>query len=301
MPDIAGFVVSPEARGADLVVQPVPNDLKTQPIGDLKWIEKEFPDATKRYGILAGDVATTRIVAEQSEELADSLGWTNVYNDVYPALGPTSWVPYAEGLKSAGAEGLIWIGEPEFLGKLLEAMQNIGYSPKFIRTDANHYDRKLIDNGGEAIKDNVFIRSAFTPFEGAKSGSATKQYLEAFEEYLPSGKNRTYLGLQAFSAWLLFAQAAKECGDDLTRKCVYETASRVTSWDGGGLHSEQNPSKAGICFLIERATPDGFEVADVQANEGIFNCSPKNVYDLQKSYGEGVTLADVGKSMSDLK
>jgi hypothetical protein len=25
------------------------------------------------------------------------------------------------------------------------AMNNIGYAPKFIRTDANHYDEKLID------------------------------------------------------------------------------------------------------------------------------------------------------------
>ena len=36
-------------------------------------------------------------------------------------------------------------------------------------------------------------------------------------------------------------------------------------------------------------------------NDGIFSCDPKNVYVLKKDYGKGVTLADVGKSMSDLK
>jgi hypothetical protein len=303
MPDVSGFVVSPEARGADLVAQPVPNDLKTQPSGDLKWLQKKFPDAVDHYGVLTGDVATTRITANQSKEIANGLGWKNVYDDVYPSLGPTSWTPYAQALKDKGVKGLIWVGEPEFLGKLLEAMSNIGYSPEFIKTDANHYDQKLITAGGPAIKDNIYIRSAFYPFEAAKSGTATQQYLDAFAQYKPDGKNKTYLGLQAFSAWLLFAQAAKECGNDVTRKCVYDNAKKVTEWTGGGLHAKTNPNsgKAGECFLLEKATPSGFETVDVQANDGVFNCNPKNVVVLKGDYGKGVTLADVGKTINDLK
>jgi ABC-type branched-subunit amino acid transport system substrate-binding protein len=303
MPDIAGFVVSPEARGADLVVQPVPNSVTTLPSGDFKWLQKKYPDGAKNFGILTGDVATTRLVGDQTKELVNSLGWKKVYDDVYPSLGPPDWTPYAQGLKSAGVKGLIWVGEPEFLAKLLQAMQNIGYSPEFIRTDANHYDKTLIENGQAAIKNNVYVRSAFFPFEAAKPGTATQQYLDLFAKYAPNGKNRTYLGLQAFSAWLLFAKAAKECGNDLTRKCVYEKAKSVTSWDGGGLHSKQNPSsgKAGTCFTLEQATPTGFKVPNVSPNDGIFNCDPKNVYVLKGDYPKGITLADVGKTEADLK
>jgi ABC-type branched-subunit amino acid transport system substrate-binding protein len=303
MPDVAGYAVSPENRGSDLLVQPVPNSITTIPIGDLRWLEKEFPDGAENFGVLTGDVATTRTVGEQYSEAADSLGWNRVYNDVYPSLGVNDWTPYATQLQSAGVEGLIWVGEPEFLAKLVVAMNNIGYTPKFIRTDANHYDAKLIDNGGAALKDNVFIRSVFVPFEGAKAGSATKQYLDAFAEYLPDGKNRTYLGLQAWSAWLLFARAAKECGNELTRKCVYDNAAKVSEWTGGGLHSTTNPSAktAPTCFAIETATPNGFELADVNANDGIFRCDDNGLYKLKKDYGQGVTLEDVGLSQADLK
>ncbi|MGZ4689575.1 MAG: ABC transporter substrate-binding protein [Acidimicrobiia bacterium] len=303
LPDVAGYAVSPEARGADLLVQPVPNSIKTIPSGDMKWLQKKFPEGAKNYGILTGDVSTTRTQANQMKELADSLGWKKVYEDVYPSTGPSSWTTYADGLKSAGVKGLIWIGEPQFLSKLLIAMQNIGYKPDFIRTDANHYDASLIDEGGAAIKDNVYVRSAFFPFEDAKAGTATKQYLDAFKQYLPSGKNRTYLGLQAWSAWLLFAKAAKECGNDLTRKCVYDNAKKVTVWTGGGLHAKQDPASgnAGQCFTLEQATPDGFVVPNVQPNDGIFHCDPKDVYTLKGDYGKGVTLADVGKNISDLK
>jgi hypothetical protein len=302
LPDIAGFAVSPDARGADLLVQPVPNSISTLPSGDLQWLQKKFPEGAKNYGILTGDVATTRVVGEQTKEMVDSLGWKQVYNDVYPSVGVNDWTQYAQGLKSAGVEGLIWVGEPEFLAKLLQAMNNIGYTPQFIRTDANHYDAKLIETGQEAIKDNVYIRSAFYPFEEAKKGSATQQYLDAFAEYLPDGKNRTYLGLQAFSGWLLFAQSANKCGNELTRKCVYDNAKKVTEWTGGGLHSKQNPGEAvaPTCFALELATPDGFELVDINANDGIFRCDPDSVYKLKKP-GEHITLEDVGLSQSDLK
>jgi ABC-type branched-subunit amino acid transport system substrate-binding protein len=304
IPDVAGYLVSPEARGADLQVQPVPNSITDIPSGDMKYLAKKYPDGAKAYGVLAGDIATTRVVGEQYSELADSLGWKKAYDDVYPAIGVNDWTQYAQALKSAGVKGLIWVGEPEFLAKLEQALNNIGYKPDFIRTDANHYDRKLIDNGGDAIKNNIFIRSVFAPFEEAKNGTATKQYLDLFAKYLPNGKNRTYLGLQAFSSWLLFAQAAKACGNDLTRKCVYDNAKKVTQWTGGGLHAETNPSAgtAPFCFTVEQATPNGFVRAkDLKANEGIFHCDAKDVYKLKKSYGQGVTLQDVGKSMADFK
>ncbi len=302
MPDIAGYAVSPEARGADLLVQPVPNSVTTLPDGDLKWLAKKFPEGAKNYGVLTGDVATTRTVANQTKEMADALGWHNVYNDVYPSLGVQDWTPYAQNLQSKGVKGLIWVGEPEFLAKLLQAMNNIGYEPDFIRTDANHYDAKLIDNGQGAIKDNVYIRSVFYPFEQAKAGTATKQYLDAFAQYKPDGKNRTYLGLQAFSAWLLFAQAAKECGNDVTRKCVYDNAKKVTSWTGGGLHAEQNPGAgtSPTCFAMELATPSGFKLANIGASDGIFKCDPTSIYKL-KNPPKGVTLADVGLTMADFK
>jgi hypothetical protein len=250
-------------------------------------------------------VATTRVTAEQSKEIADGLGWKNVYNDVYPSLGPTSWTPYAQALKDKGVKGLIWVGEPEFLGKLLEAMANIGYSPEFIKTDANHYDQKLIDIAGDALADkNVYVQSGFYPFEKANSSNATGQYLDAFKEYKPDGKNRTNLGLQAWSAWLLFAKASKECGNDLTRTCMYDNAKKVTEWTGGGLHAPSDPAsgEAGDCFAADIATPTGFVLAtDTKPNDSIYNCNPKNVYTLKGDYGKGLTLADVGQDIKNLK
>lgn len=303
MPEIPGYSVSPEARGADLLVQPIPNALDSIPIGDYEYLEKKFPAATKAYGVLTGALDTTRIVARQGDEAVKSLEWTQTYTDEYPSTGPPSWVPYAQKIKDTGTKSLLWTGEPENLANLLKALNDIQYELDFIRTDANHYDDKLIDQGGTAVKD-VYVRGVFSPFELAKKDSPTQEYLDAFAKYLPNGKAKAYLGMQAWSAWLLFATAANECGNDLTRKCVYDNARSITEWSGGGLHApvDLKGGKAPACFVELIASSSGFEVAsDVKTTDGIYRCDPKEVYTLTGDYGKGVTLADVGKSMADLK
>ena len=305
LPDFSGFVVSPQARGADLVVQPLPNSLKTLQILALNYLGAQYPAATKNIGVLTGDISTTKIVADQNAEAAKSLGWTIVYNDAYPAAGLTDWTPYAQKLKSQNVKGLIWVGEPEGLSGLLRSLADIGYTLDFVRADANHYDKKLIDLAAEALaKNKLYVQSAFLPFEKADASNATGQYLQAFKDYNPTGKNRTYLGLQAWSAWLLFATSARSCGNDLTRTCVYNAGKKITAWTGGGLHATTTPSTGAStpCGLILQATPKGFVIAPgLKATEGPYSCSPKNAYTLTGDYGKGVTLADVGQDIKNMK
>lgn len=303
MPEVPGYLVSAQARGAELQVQPIPNPLTQQPTGAYLYLEKKFPEATKAYGVLTGDLDTTKLVAKSQDEIAQGLGWKKVYDDIYAANGLADWTPIAQQLKDKGVKGLLWVGEPENLGKLLVALSDIGYQLDFIRADANHYDQKLIDTAGAAAK-AIYVQDAFVPFEQADSNPATQQYLDAFAKYLPNGKAKALLGMQAWSAWLLWATAANECGDDLTRQCVYEHAKKIHSWTGGGLHAETDPGAgtASTCSAVIEVTPSGFELAkDLKPTDGIFRCDPKSVFELKGDYGKGATLADVGKSMADFE
>jgi len=305
LPDVPGFVVSAKARASDLVVQPLPNSVSSLQVGILNYLGAQFPAATKNVGVLTGDLSTTKAVADQNTEAAKSLGWNIVYSDQYPAAGLADWTPYAQKLKDLGVRGLIWVGEPEGLVGLMKSLKDIGDKLDFVRTDANHYDQNLITLGGGALADdNVYVQSSFAPFEDAKPTNPTGQFLQAFADYKPDGKSRTNLGLQAWSAWLLFAEAAKDCGDNLTRTCVYNAAKRITKWTGGGLHAMTNPSTAATtpCFTVQQATPSGFRTPKgIKPTDGIYNCDPKNVYTLKGDYGSGLTLADVGQRIANLK
>jgi ABC-type branched-subunit amino acid transport system substrate-binding protein len=310
LPQVPAYVVTSEARDADLSVQPVPNRTDTIGVASMRYVEQQFPDATKAVVTMTGNVPATILVDQQEREAAQQLGWTLKGTTLqYPALGEQTWVPNAQQIKSAGAKGLIYTGEPQNLGLLEKALQQIDYKLDFILVAANHYDPGLFKAGGSAIR-NTFIQIGFVPFFDAAKNPATQQYLDLFKKYKPSGKSTAVLGPQAFSAWLLWALAADKCGNDLTRKCVYDNLATVggKDWTGGGLHAPQNvqDQTAGTCGIILEASSglphDGFDYAQgFKANSGLYQCSADNVLTLHGNYGKGETLADVGKTISDLK
>jgi ABC-type branched-subunit amino acid transport system substrate-binding protein len=302
LPSVPGYVASVQARDGDLVVQPVPNPTDAVGYGEFRWLKDEFPDAVDRVGVLTAQVPTTQTISEQTVESAKALGFETVYSDLYPAVGTVSWTPYVAAMKDKGVKGLIFTGEPGTLAELEKTMRDQNYRPEWITGAANLYDKSLTELGGPAI-DDTYIVTTFTPFEDAESNPALQQYLDLFAEYKPDGKSEALLGAQGFSAWLLFAQAAKACGADLTRRCVYDNLKTVHEWTGGGLHATTDPG-AGTpsdCYALIKATPKGFELAKIPTTDGIYSCSPKNVYTFKKSYGKGLTLQDVGKSLDDLK
>ena len=304
LPDIAGYVVSPEARGSDLLVQVMPNPNNEINNGDMQWLAKTFPEASKKVAAMTAGLPSTIVVKDQAVEGGKAAGMTIVADIQYNANGENTWAPIVQALKSKGVKGILWTGEPENLAKLEQGLKDANYPMDFIRPDANHYDQKLLDTGGKAIE-NTYVHAQIYPFEQAAENPATQQYLDLFEKYLPNGKAKSYLGVQAFSAWLLFAKGATACGSKLTRACILDKTKQVggTSWTGGGLHGASNvrEQKATECFTVFKASPNGFSLPDIDANDSIYNCSPSNVLQLKGDYGKGVTLADVGKSLSDLK
>jgi ABC-type branched-subunit amino acid transport system substrate-binding protein len=303
LPDIAGYVVSAKAKGADLLVQPVPNTVDAVNVAAQRYVMERFPDSVDAVGYLTGNVPATVAVNDQNQEAAEDLGLETVYEAQYNAAGESSWTPLAQALQSEEVKGLQWTGEPENLAKLLVALDDIGYELEWVTAAANHLDQKLIDQGGAAVN-NVFIAGSVVPYFQAEDNEATQQYQDLFEEYLPDGRSQAYLGYQAFSAWLLFAQAVKECGSDVTRKCVFENAQSVEDWTGGGLHAASNPAEAlpPECATLSEATPEGFQVAtDFEPTEGLFDCNADNVAETTGDYGTGAKLEDVGKSIDDLQ
>jgi ABC-type branched-subunit amino acid transport system substrate-binding protein len=303
LPMIPGFVVTSQARGADLMVQPLPNALDSTSVAAMVYATEKFPESVDKVGYITGNVPATVTVDKQLQEAGEQLGLTAVHEAQYNSAGEASWAPFAQALQSKGVKGVVWTGEPENLSKLMQAMADIDYSPDWVVTAANHYDQKLVDLGGDAIK-NVYMQSAFAPFFQADENPATQQYVDLFGQYLPDGKSDALLALQSWSAWLLFAQSAKACGAELTRSCLYDEASNVDSWTGGGLHAETNPKskKAPECTTLLEATSEGFEVpADFELTDGLFGCNPDYVAVLEGDYGKGVTLEDVGKSLDDLE
>jgi ABC-type branched-subunit amino acid transport system substrate-binding protein len=290
--DVAGFSVTPEKAGsagddpiATRSVQPVPNPLNEFPVGAASILNDEFPDAGANTGILYADLDTLITQAARTTEAYESLGMNVVYESTYNLLGEANWAPFAAAVQEAGVTFLTFVGEGANLALFQQALDEIGYDVEVTLQDANFYDQSYIDAAGAAAE-GTYVRNAFWPLEEADDNPATQQYIDHVEAV--DGKV-ALLGAQAWSAWLLFAQAARDCDldGDLTRTCVLDGAASVTEWTGGGLHAPTNPAenRGPDCTLVLQVQ-DGAFVRHAPT-DGDYDCDPAYVVALEGDYAVG--------------
>ena len=290
--DVAGFSVTPEKAGEsgrDPVesrsVQPVPNPLDEFPIGAAVILDEEFPDAGDNVGIINADLDTLVTQAARVKEAYESIGFTIVHEATYNVLGEANWAPFAAAVEEAGVTFLTFVGEGENLALLQQALDEIGYEVEVTLQDANFYDPAYIEAAG-ASAEGTYLRNAFWPFEEADDNPATQQYIEHVEAV--DGKV-ALLGAQAWSAWLLFAQAATACDleNNLTRTCILENAAAVTDWTGGGLHAATNPgeNRGPDCVVVLQVQGDAF--VRYSPEDEPYACDPSYVAQLEGDYAVG--------------
>jgi len=248
--DVAGFSLTPEKAGLAgqdplevRSVQPLPNPGDRYNVGAYRVLAEEFPDALARSGLVYADLDSVVYQRNRIADAIDQVGGEVVYDARHNILGESNWAPFAAAIQEAGVEFFQFVGEGENFALLLQAMDEVGYRPEVMLVETNFYDETFLDAAGPAA-DGVYIRTGFTPFEEAADNPATQQYLDLMEA---QGGRVAQLGMQAMSAWALFAQAARDCdrAGDLTRSCVLEAAASVTDWTGGGLHAPSAPGENG--------------------------------------------------------
>lgn len=284
--DIAGFSVTPEKAGfsgddpiARRTVQAVPNAGDEVAVGALRLVTADFPDAAARTGFVYSDFQTLVVTYERYRAGFEKAGNTTVETQVYSIAGESNWQPFAIALRDADVQFLTFVGEGENLANLQRAMKEIDYAPQVTLQETNFYDEQYLAAAGDAAE-GTFIRTVLAPFEEAEPGSATQRYLDNVEAI--DGKVAV-LGAQSTSAWLLFAQAVKECdlADDLTRTCVLETAGSVDDWGAGGLHAATNPAEnmASDCVIVLRVEGDGFVR---YAPDTGYHCDPDDIVTIDR-------------------
>jgi len=311
MIDIAGFVVTTAKSQSDNMISPVPNPSNAKDGGWFRWAVNTAPEDMQAYATVYADLLTSQIVEQQYIEAAEQIGGVTVVDRIpFNPMGETSWSPIALRLKSSGVLAMSFVGVPEVLAQLLKAMDEVGYRPNLIMNDAGFYADILLSRAGPSAN-GVIVRTAFSLFEEADRVPAVRDYLNLMATYNPSGKVAG-LGMQSTSAFLLFAQAARDCitANDgvLTRSCVMTNAAQVTNWTGGGLHAPADPGTnlPSPCYQMIQVVDGAFTrlyppldpteaertlVPTADITEAGWACDPSTVVQLVGDYGD----ASVGK------
>ena len=290
LPMVPTYSVSAEAANAPLMVQPVPTPVDRWTVGAAAQVAEMFPEEVQNAAVMFGNFSATIDTKDKVLEAYPAVGWEFLdCPQEYNIQGETDWRPFVQSLEECGAEAVYYSGTPyPNFENLLDAAAQEGYEPIWM-VETNSYEHGFAEWNTSGNGDNVYIRTAYTPFEQAEDNPATQDYLDIVEA---NGGDTSQLGQQAASAFLLWATGADDCGADLTRDCVMEELSQVDSWTGGGMHAETNPGEnlPPECSMVLKL--DGNDFVQVSPEEqGEFACSPDHV---QNVTGRVVEQAELG-------
>lgn len=269
------------------VFQPAPNPGNFFPVGAARFIAERFPDAVKKAAIMWPNLPVGRIqAARQRDAYEQAAGFEFVYANPTDVL-VQDWGPTVSRLKKEGVEWVTDITTLSEVQHLLQSMSDAGLKPAVVDLGQQYYDESF---PGKPGTDGALVLTNTAPFEEADHNPALQVYLEWLKKASPSTPPTT-LGVQAFSAGLLFAQAASALGSNLTRDGLIRELERIKRWDGGGLQAPSDPgdNKAVSCFLYMQVQGAKFvRYWPEQRTDGTngFDCNPDYSIPLTKHYEE---------------
>jgi hypothetical protein len=291
LPMVPTYTVSADAANAPLMYQGVPNPIDFYSASAGAQLAELFPDEAQNGTVMFGNFAATIDTKDKVLQAFAEVGWEFLdCPQEYNIAGEPDWRPFVQQLEDCGAEAIYYSGQAyPNMQNMLDAAAQAGYEPIWV-ADPNSYLRSFAEWNASGNGDNVYIRTAFTPFEQAEDNPATQQYMDLVEG---NGGDISQLGQQAASSFLLWATAADACGADLTRDCVMEELSQVTSWTGGGMHAETNPGEnmPPECGMLLKL--DGTEFIQVYPEEqGEFSCEDNYTQPISGRVVEQANLND---------
>ena len=237
-----------------------------------------------------------RINKDQNKATMAKAGGYGFVDDISFKLLNQDFSITAQKIIDEGATTVVWVGEPEDFSALLAELKTKGYKG-ITYAETNEYDQKLFVKGPTSPT-ACMIRVTIHPFEEADKWPATKQWLDIMKTDGPPDAKVASLGVQSFSAGLLFATAVNDCakstGGQVDRACVVNAAKKITTWDGGGLHARFDLSgkSTEACSMILTAEHGKFErkfpklKSKDDSGDG-FHCDPKGLVPIEGDFGKG--------------
>ncbi len=275
------------AESAQQVV--VDSSIHQVAVGNWRALNAVYPQAFKAMSLITVNGGGLDSFAMRQRDAMQSLGYAVVDFQVAPITGVDNWRPYSQNAVGHNAQGVLTLS-PD-IDAFVRSMKDVGWTPALLPLGVQNYNAATIALAKEGVLPTTYVTTSFWPFEAADQNATMRQAIALIKT--TGDKAPNFAHLQALSAWLLWATAAKECGSTLTGACVIDKAGAKKDWTAGGLRApvdtHSGPGVLSNCFTMLKATATGFvlDPAVTKPNRDIFNCDPTNVVAAPKTYIEG--------------
>jgi Periplasmic binding protein len=294
LPAVPTFAVSAAFSNGKDVYQGSPNPADELGAGALAMTATLFPDAVKKVGALAATFSATQEPRDKIVEAAPTYGWGfSETNLEYNPVGEADWTPFVKQVQAAGSTSVYFVGTclPGFQLFDQAAKANGLDVPMF--SGPNFYEANCAAANTDGTMDNLYISTAFIPFEEADANTATQDYLDLISA---ANGDVSLLGAQATSSFLLWATAASACGDTLTRACTLANLADTHSWTGHGLHADGDPggNHPPSCAIVLHLHGTKYERVAPE-ERGTFQCDPNWIAPIVNAPAVGAALLDANR------
>jgi branched-chain amino acid transport system substrate-binding protein len=245
--------------------------------GPFKWLKSKYPQDIKAVGVIGSNSAATAITAEHTfHKLTDSLGYKWVY-DRDASFTETSFLPDMIKMKNAGVKLLF---EPSQQGAYISTMAQENKQEglnALLFSGANSYEAGF-DPGSAGNGTLISTVTALYMGEDAKVIPA----VATFDKWAKKVDPQTQLDLYTLYGWInaeLFVQALKGAGANPTRASLDAQLDKITSYNAGGLITNQNPAQKipGQCWIVAQYDNGTWKRIPPDPKSG-FVCSPGGFY-----------------------
>jgi hypothetical protein len=286
MGSIPPFSLTSESTNAPLTapLAAVPDDVANGLL--VQRLVEMFPEAMQHVAVLAIDVPSLLQGPLTAAAAIPELGGEVVSNVRFPSEIP-NFRTYMQPL--LGQAQAMAIPATDFVG-LLRGIADVGLVPDVMfDLVGGAYTPDLIDALGQVPSLDVpfYIQSGSYPLELADQNPATALAVEVAGR-VDASLAENPLIVSGLATWVLWAQSAAACGNELTTVCVIDQAQSQSAFDGGGLtvpRDVSQPESVPPCALIMSASADGFVYDEelTRPTDGVFNCDPENVVEVDPS------------------
>lgn len=281
---VPGFTLSSNANNAPMSYAPLPAPVDKLSVARAELTLETYPEAAS-FDFIGHDSPFTQLAEKRTESVMGAAGGASAgCGVVLKSAGGDNYRALVQRYQECGATVLFDQGTPTAATfSLLDAMRVEGYEPTIL-TDSTWYTDSVKAANVDGLTEGINVTMQFQPFENADEVPAVADYLAVMSSVEDSVTG--LLGMQSTSAFLLWATAAKACGSDLTRQCMVNELSQVTSWTGGGLHAETNPggNEPASCSMLMALRGGTYEQV-APATQGEFYCADSALETPESSWG----------------
>jgi hypothetical protein len=276
IPDLPTRALSSAHRAAPNTYAVVPTTNTKVQVGGFKWLLANVQGCCKQYVI----ASTNQVAAAETEKSANAavtVGFTSAGTTQLASDAPqSSYTPIVDAMETNGATfGRSDLPFSSTIKLRAEAAAQNVTSVKAWYCLAQCYVPNFLDQGGANV-DGQFVQIGTNPFEDASSIAAMKRYLTA-------GGPQNEIGLEAYSAGLLFETAAKQViqadgKNGLTRAALLGKVAAINDFTAGGiLGSTQVGNRVpNGCFVMMRVQDGKFVRAEPAAKNQL-SCGDQNL------------------------